>query len=81
VAPAASFRFGMGISPSRWASFLAALHARRIASAFSRVLRTDGFSYALLRFISRKTPSRCCREQNTCEFFQSVVSGERASRY
>jgi hypothetical protein len=56
---AASFRFGMGIKPSRWASFLAALRARRIASAFSRVLRSDGFSYALRRFISRKRPSRC----------------------
>jgi len=55
---AASFRFGMG-TPSRWASFLAALRARRITSAFSRVLRSDGFSYALPRFISRKTPSRC----------------------
>jgi hypothetical protein len=35
------------------------LRARRTASAFSRVLRSDGFSYALRRFISRKTPSRC----------------------
>ena len=51
--------FGMGIKPSRCACFLAALRARRIASAFSRVLRSDGFSYALRRFISRKTPSRC----------------------
>jgi hypothetical protein len=56
---AASLRLGMGIKPSRWASFLAALRARRIASAFSRVLRSDGFSYALRRFISRKMPSRC----------------------
>jgi hypothetical protein len=56
---AASRRLGMGIKPSRWASFLAALRARRMASAFSRVLRSDGFSYALRRFISRKTPSRC----------------------
>ena len=36
----------MGIKPSRWACFLAALRARRTASAFSRVLRSDGFSYA-----------------------------------
>jgi hypothetical protein len=49
---------GIGIKPSRWASFLSALRARRMASAFSRVLRSDGFSYALRRFISRKTPSR-----------------------
>jgi len=56
---ASSRFFGMGIKPSRWASFLAALRARRMASAFSRVLRSDGFSYALRRFISRKTPSRC----------------------
>jgi hypothetical protein len=56
---AASRRLGMGIRPSRWASFLAAFRARRTASAFSRVLRSDGFSYALRRFISRKTPSRC----------------------
>src|SRR5262249_16354473 len=56
---AGSRRLGMGIRPSRWASFLAALLARRMASAFSRVLRSDGFSYALRRFISRKTPSRC----------------------
>jgi hypothetical protein len=51
--------FGIGIKPSRWACFLAALRVRRMASAFSRVLRSDGFSYALRRFISRKTPSRC----------------------
>jgi len=56
---AASRRLGIGIKPSRWACFLAALRARRMASAFSRVLRSDGFSYALRRFISRKTPSRC----------------------
>jgi hypothetical protein len=56
---ASSRFFGMGIKPSRWACFLAALRARRMASAFSRVLRSDGFSYALRRFISRKTPSRC----------------------
>src|SRR5436189_234013 len=55
----ASLRLGMGIKPSRCTSFLAALRARRIASAFSRVLRSDGFSYALRRFISRKMPSRC----------------------
>jgi len=36
--------FGIGIKPSRWACFLAALRARRMASAFSRVLRSDGFS-------------------------------------
>src|SRR5882757_9476615 len=34
---AASRRLGMGIRPSRWASFLAAFRARRTASAFSRV--------------------------------------------
>src|SRR5262249_1304079 len=56
---AGSRRLGIGIKPSRWACFLAALRARRTASAFSRVLRSDGFSYALRRFISRKTPSRC----------------------
>src|SRR3989442_194523 len=56
---AASRRLGIGIKPSRWASLLAALRARRTASAFSRVLRSDGFSYALRLFISRKTPSRC----------------------
>jgi hypothetical protein len=56
---ASSRRLGLGIKPSRWACFLAALRARRMASAFSRVLRSDGFSYALRRFISRKTPSRC----------------------
>jgi hypothetical protein len=59
--------FGIGIKPSRWACFLAALRARRMASAFSRVLRSDGFSYALRRFISRKTPSRCI-------FFLSTLS-------
>ena len=47
------------MSPSRCAYLRAALRARRMASAFSRVLRSDGFSYALRRFISRKTPSRC----------------------
>src|SRR5262249_34906863 len=41
--------FGIGIKPSRWACFLAALRVRRMASAFSRVLRSDGFSYALRR--------------------------------
>jgi len=56
---AGSRRLGIGIKPSRWASLLAALRARRMASAFSRVLRSDGFSYALRRFNSRKTPSRC----------------------
>src|SRR5262249_16511097 len=44
-----SRRLGMGIKPSRCACFLAALRARRTASAFSRVLRSDGFSYALRR--------------------------------
>ena len=39
-----SRRLGIGIKPSRWANFLAALRARRTASAFSRVLRSDGFS-------------------------------------
>ena len=55
----AGSRLGIGIKPSRCASFLAALRARRMASAFSRALRSDGFSYALRRFISRKMPSRC----------------------
>ena len=41
---AGSRRLGIGIKPSRCASFLAALRARRTASAFSRVLRSDGFS-------------------------------------
>src|SRR5262249_27273835 len=63
----ASRRLGIGIKPSRCACFLAALRARRTASAFSRVLRSDGFSYALRRFISRKTPSRCI-------FFLSTLS-------
>jgi len=54
-----SRRLGLGIRPSRWASFRAAFRARRMASDFSRALRSDGFSYALRRFISRKTPSRC----------------------
>src|SRR5205823_14007382 len=44
----AAYRFlGIGIRPSRWACFLAALRARRMASAFSRFLRSEGFSYAL----------------------------------
>ena len=38
---AGSRRLGMGIKPSRCACFLAALRARRMASAFSRVLRSD----------------------------------------
>jgi hypothetical protein len=38
---------------------LAFLRAQRIASAFSRFDFSDGFSQNLLRFISRKTPSRC----------------------
>src|SRR5262245_24779707 len=41
---ASSRRLGIGIRPSRWACFRAALRARRTASAFSRVLRSDGFS-------------------------------------
>ena len=41
---ASSRRLGLGISPSRWACFRAAFRARRIASAFSRFLRSDGFS-------------------------------------
>src|SRR5581483_7984874 len=36
-----------------------ALRCRRIASAFSRARRSDGFSYARRFFISRKVPSRC----------------------
>src|SRR6516225_6231147 len=39
-----SRRFGVGIRPPRWALFRASLRARRIASAFSRVLCSDGFS-------------------------------------
>jgi hypothetical protein len=39
-----SRRLGVGISPSRCACLRAAFRARRIASAFSRVLRSDGFS-------------------------------------
>src|SRR5262249_32429758 len=83
---ASSRRLGMGIKPSRCASFLAALRARRTASAFSRVLRSDGFSYALRRLISRKTPSRCIfflralracstllSRTNTCKMFPIVV--------
>src|SRR5262249_24357836 len=85
---AASRRLGMGIKPSRWASFLAALRERRMASAFSRVLRSDGFSYALRRFISRKTPSRCIfflstrrawstllSRTSTCKMFSNRVAG------
>ena len=41
---ASSRRLGGGISPSRCACFRAALRARRMASAFSRALRSDGFS-------------------------------------
>ena len=41
---ASSRRFGGAMSPSRWACFRAALRARRMASAFSRALRSDGFS-------------------------------------
>src|SRR6516165_4310828 len=57
-----------------------------MASAFSRVLRSDGFSYALRRFISRKTPSRCIflfralracstllSRTNTCKCFPIVL--------
>src|SRR5215471_8850323 len=71
---AASRRLGMGIKPSRWASFLAALRARRMASAFSRVLRSDGFSYALRRFISRKTPSRCIFFLSTRRAWSTLLS-------
>jgi Fe-S-cluster containining protein len=82
--------WGSGIKPSRCASFLAALRARRTASAFSRVLRSDGFSYALRRFISRKMPSRCIfflralracstllSRTNTCKMFPIVVAHQR----
>src|SRR5262245_50280854 len=85
-ARAGSRRLGSGIKPSRCASFLAALRARRTASAFSRVLRSDGFSYALRRFISRKMPSRCIfflralracstllSRTNTCKMFPILV--------
>src|SRR5271166_3661382 len=65
-----------------------------MASAFSRVLRSDGFSYALRRFISRKTPSRCIfffktlracstllSRTNTCKCFPIVlISLLRCSR-
>jgi len=81
-----SRRLGVGMSPSRWACLRAALRARRMASAFSRVLRSDGFSYALRRFISRKTPSRCIfflrtlsacstlfSRTNTCKCFPILV--------
>src|SRR5262249_46824617 len=36
-----------------------ALRVRRTASAFCRARRSDGFSYARRRFISRNVPSRC----------------------
>src|SRR5262249_20213219 len=89
---AASRRCGMGIKPSRWASFLAALRARRMASAFSRVFRSDGFSYALPRFISRKTPSpfifylssrrgcsRLLSRRSTCKMFPIVLLALRCA--
>jgi hypothetical protein len=38
------FLRGSGMRPSRCACFLASLRARRIASPFSRVLRSEGFS-------------------------------------
>lgn len=41
---ARGFFFGAAISPSRWASFRAALRERRTASDFSRARRSDGFS-------------------------------------
>jgi hypothetical protein len=41
---ASSRRLGLGISPSRGACFRAALREHRMASAFSRFLRSDGFS-------------------------------------
>src|SRR5271165_2690231 len=65
-----------------------------MASAFSRVLRSEGFSYALRRFISRRTPSRCIfffktlracstllSRTNTCNCFPIVLlSPLRCSR-
>src|SRR6516164_3148738 len=66
--------FGMGSKPSRCACFLAALRARRMASDFSRVLRSDGFSYALRRFISRKTPSRCIFFLSTLRACSTLLS-------
>jgi hypothetical protein len=41
---ASSRRLGAGMRPSRCACFRASLRARRMASAFSRVLRSEGFS-------------------------------------
>src|SRR5262245_34055480 len=73
---ASSRFFGIGIKPSRWACFLAALRVRRMASAFSRVLRSDGFSYALRRFISRKTPSRCIFFLRTLSACDIVVAND-----
>ena len=44
AAPGRGFGFGIGRSPSRWASLRACLRPRRIASPFSRARRSDGFS-------------------------------------
>ena len=43
-APKRGFGFGAAIRPSRMAVLRACLRARRTASAFSRALRTEGFS-------------------------------------
>src|SRR5437879_2749996 len=42
--PGNPFFFGAAMRPSRWACLRASLRARRTASAFSRVDRSDGFS-------------------------------------
>ena len=41
------------------ACFLSSLRRRRMASARFRIRFSEGFSYARLAFMSRKTPSRC----------------------
>ena len=59
LAPGNFFLRVSGMRPSRCAFLRASLRERRIASDFSRFLRSDAFSYERCRFISRNTPSRC----------------------
>src|SRR5215475_6644354 len=73
---AGSRRLGSGIKPSRCASFLAALRARRTASAFSRVLRSDGFSYALRRFISKNALALHLLFEGPESLFDIVIANE-----
>ena len=59
---------------SRSARLRASLRARRIASAFSRARRSEGFSYALRCFISRKMPSRCILFLRTLRAWSTLLS-------